>query len=85
MRFCLYGFCGNDLWGCYLFDNTAAKFAEVKVPQSRPGEIQKKTALYYAIYDDEWIDWLKKIFWKRFRAAIPAKNRLDAFESMKEI
>jgi len=41
--------------------------------------------LFYEIYDPEWIDWLKKLFWNLFSSGIPAQKRIDDIKSIKEL
>ncbi|MBT5022413.1 hypothetical protein HOK51_01115 [Candidatus Woesearchaeota archaeon] len=66
----------------YIIDKTVAKFSEIKVPKSKPGELQKTLGVYYAFYDEDWVEWIRQMFWKKFQLAVPAKSRLDALESL---
>lgn len=68
----------------FIFDEHTAKFSEVQVPQNRPGQPKQSFGLYYAIFDEQWIAWLKSLFFKKFQLATPAQKRLDALESIRK-
>jgi len=66
-----------------IIDNKIAMMREVKYPEYyTQGELKNKIAVLYDIYDKDWIEWLQKVFWKMFSAAMPAEKRL---QEMKEI
>lgn len=69
----------------YIFDNTIAKFGEIAVGQKKKGQIQNKIALYYEFRDLDWIEWLHKLFWKKFQNAIPSNKRIENIRSIKKL
>ena len=51
----------------------------------KKGELAKKTFIFYDIYDEEWVEWMQKVFWKMFSTGIPVSKRLETLESIKKI
>jgi len=77
--------CYQPLRG-YIIDDKLARFWETKVPMKyKKGELKEEVTLFYEIYDPEWIDWLKKLFWNLFSSGIPAQKRIDDIKSIKEL
>ncbi|MBT7902891.1 hypothetical protein HN587_03435 [Candidatus Woesearchaeota archaeon] len=66
----------------YIIDGKIAKFSEIKVPAGKKGEDKKILGVYYSIYDPEWVEWIKQVFWKKFQLALPAKKRIDSLEGL---
>lgn len=66
-----------------IIDNKLARLKEIKKPSSVRGK--KKTFLFYCIYDQEWIEWLQKVFWNMFTNAIPAEKRIKEIESIHKL
>ncbi len=48
-------------------------------------EIEESVLLFYEIYDPEWIEWMKKIFWHIFRTSMPAEKRMRDLSSIMNI
>ena len=69
----------------YIFDNTIAKFGEIAMGQKKKGQIQNKIAIYYELKDKEWVEWLQKLFWKKFQKAIPSSKRIENIRSFKKL
>ena len=69
----------------YIFDNTIAKFGEIAMGQKKKGQIQNKIAIYYELKDKEWVEWLQKLFWKKFQKAIPCSKRIENIRSFKKL
>jgi hypothetical protein len=68
-----------------IVDSKVAHFKEVKLPEKyKRGELQKKAFIFYEIYDEEWVEWLQKVFWNLFRTAIPASKRVNDLKSIKQ-
>ena len=66
-----------------LIDNKIAKFKEIKDPKDYAGEeLKKKIIIQYYIYDEEWIEWLQKVFWNLFRVSVHANKRIADIEKM---
>lgn len=69
-----------------VIDSKLAQFKEMKNPEDyKRGELEKKTYIFYEIYDEEWIDWTRKAFWKLYRNSIPAESRMEDLHSIQNI
>lgn len=69
---------------CIIIDNKIARLKEIKDPANyKKGELAKKTFIFYEIYDTEWLEWLKKVFWNFFRPAMPASKRIEEINTIK--
>ncbi|MFC1775228.1 hypothetical protein ACFLZN_02845, partial [Nanoarchaeota archaeon] len=56
-------------------DKKNARLKEVKDPKKYEcGVLGGKTDIYYEIFDEEWVDWMQKVFWKLFRVGISTKK-----------
>jgi len=63
---------------CTIIDDKVAVLREDLDPADyAPKELDEKVSLVYFIYDQEWIDWLQKVFWHLFRPAVSAKRRME--------
>lgn len=70
----------------FIVDNRFARLKETKEPDHFDrGELGKKTCIFYEIYDQEWIEWVQKVFWNMFRNATPAKKRAECMEEIQKI
>lgn len=64
-----------------IIDNKEATFKEVLDPQEyAKDELKSKLYILYYIYDEEWIEWLQKVFWHLFRRSIDADKRMEELE-----
>jgi hypothetical protein len=64
-----------------IIDNKEATFKEVLDPQEyAKDELKSKLYILYYIYDEEWVEWLQKVFWHLFRRSIDAKKRIEELE-----
>ena len=71
---------------CTIIDGTHARLKESKSPeQYKSGELEKKTHVFYDIYDVEWVEWLQKVFYLMFRAGMPASRRLEGISSIQQL
>jgi hypothetical protein len=69
-----------------IVDGGVARMKEVKLPENyKRGELDKKTFIFYEIYDAEWVEWLQKVFWNLFRASISAEKRINDLKSIKAL
>jgi hypothetical protein len=50
----------------------------------KSGELDYNLAVFYEIYDKEWIEWLQKVFWHIFNASVPAESRIKELEKIKK-
>ena len=59
---------------------------EVKDPADfAAGELKKKMELYYHIMDEEWVEWIGKVFFHFFRMGIPYKKRIEDLQSVQKV
>lgn len=62
----------------FIVDDKLAQFKETRYPyEYEPGELNKKTYIFYRIHDPEWVRWMQKVFWNLFRTALPAQKRIE--------
>lgn len=67
----------------FIVDDKLARLKEVKNPElHRKDELKKMTFIFYEIFDKEWVNWLKKVFWHMFHPAILAERRLKDLRSI---
>ncbi len=69
----------------YIFDTKILRLGEVAYGQKKEGQVQNTIANYYEIRDEMWVEWIEKLFWKKFQQAIPAKKRLEHINSLKKL
>jgi hypothetical protein len=50
----------------------------------KSGELDYNLAVFYEIYDKEWIEWLQRVFWHIFNASVPAESRIKELEKIKK-
>ena len=62
----------------FIVDDKLAQFKETRYPHEyEPGELKRKTYIFYRIQDPEWVRWIQKVFWNLFRTALPAQKRVE--------
>jgi predicted transcriptional regulator len=72
--------CYQPLRG-FIIDETVARFKnEEALENYKKGELQKNLRIFYEIYNQEWIEWLQRVFWNLFRANIDYNSRLKQFK-----
>ena len=60
-----------------LIDESLLRLTET--PPTGPGE---KKVIFYEIEDNEWVEWVKEVFWKMFQESIPADKRIEDLKSV---
>jgi hypothetical protein len=61
-----------------IVDDKKAVLKEILDPKDYPkGELKEKTYILYYVYDEDWIEWLQKVFWHLFRGSIDARKRIE--------
>lgn len=69
-----------------IIDDKLTQFKEKKSQGDyRREEIEKDTHIFYEIRDEEWIEWIRKVFWKLYRNSVPAENRIEDLHSIENI
>lgn len=70
----------------FIVDNKFLRFKEVKrAEDAHKDELARKTCIFYEIYDQDWIEWMQKVFWNLFRTAVPAQQRLENIEAIQKL
>jgi len=64
-----------------IIDNKVAVFKETFYPSNyEKDELDETKFLLYYIYDPEWIEWLKKVFFNFYRISVDAEKRIEDFD-----
>lgn len=66
-----------------IIDGKLMRLKEIKEPTGKINELSKRAFLFYTITDRSWIDWLSRIFWKKFSNSIDANKRLEQMKMIK--
>jgi len=69
----------------FIVDDKLARFKESRFSTLEKKAAVKKKYVFYEITDEEWIEWLSKIFWNIFRTSISASKRIADIESIEKI
>jgi len=72
----------HPIRGC-IIDGKLVRIKEVKEPTGKINELNKKIFIFYNISDKSWIDWLSRIFWKKFSNSLDANKRLEQLKKIK--
>lgn len=64
----------------FIVDNKWVRFKERK-----PSSKDKMTHIFYDIIDEEWVEWIQKVFWNIFRTSIKAEKRIKDIETIERI
>jgi len=66
-----------------VIDKKYARFKEImKSSDYAKEELNEDVYILYEIRDQEWIEWLHKVFWNLFRTSTPAEKRINEIESI---
>ena len=70
----------------FIIDNKEIRLKEEKLPAHYlKSELKQTTRIFYEIYDEEWVEWLQKVFWNIFRTSIDAKKRVKDLEKIEKL
>lgn len=72
----------------FVIDDKLVRFKEIKQYEEQKKEKSKKekrTHIFYEVIDEEWIEWIQKVFWNLFRTSIAAEKRLQDIETIEKI
>lgn len=64
----------------FVVDNKFARFKEKKKSSK-----QKQLHIFYEIMEEEWVEWIQKVFWNIFRTSINAEKRIQDIETIEKI
>ena len=67
----------------YIIDDKICKLRELTKPDPERDELKQGIMINYEIYDPDWIDWAKKVWWKLYNKGVPVTRRLEALKSIK--
>ncbi|MGV8141101.1 MAG: hypothetical protein ACP5NW_01515, partial [Candidatus Woesearchaeota archaeon] len=68
----------------FVVDDKFARFKESRTVENRKNS-DDKTYIFYEVNDEEWVEWIQKVFWNLFRTSISADNRIKDIESIEKI
>ncbi len=61
-----------------IIDNKIIKLREKRDPAYyKPNELKKKIEIFYEIWDNDWIDWFQKVFYRMFSSGMHAEKRMQ--------
>ncbi|MBW3011718.1 hypothetical protein KY311_00890 [Candidatus Woesearchaeota archaeon] len=68
-----------------IIDSKILSLKEVKDPRYfSEGELKEPISIIYRIYDEEWVEWMQKVFWNLFRTSVSAEKRIKDLEQIKK-
>lgn len=70
-----------------IVDNKVMRLKEVKAPSDfgKNGKKEKKTFIFYTIFDDVWIKWLKKVFMDYYNTGDYAGARIRELKRIEQV
>ena len=69
----------------FIIDTHMVRFKDEKVLRKyKFGELDKNAKIFYEIYDEEWVEWMQKVFWHLFRNSIPAQKCIKDLKSIEK-
>jgi hypothetical protein len=74
----------QPLRGEIIDDKVARLREEWEEKRYKTGELEYNLAVFYEIYDKEWVAWLQKVFWHIFNASVPAESRMKELNTIKK-
>ncbi len=66
-----------------IIDGKFLRLKERKEPTGKLNELKKSFLIFYNIDDKAWVDWLVRIFWKKFSNSMDANTRLEQLKAIK--
>ena len=67
----------------FIIDNKLVRLKEEKeAGEFKEDELDYNTRVFYELYDEEWVAWLKKVFWALYRFSVPAERRMKEIEML---
>ena len=69
----------------FVVDNSFVRFKEIRYSDRKQDGVKHNKYIFYDINDEEWVEWMQKIFWNLFRANISAEKRIKDIESIEKI
>ncbi len=67
----------------FLVDDKFVQLKEMRKPGKKDSEVEKY--LFYEIRDNEWVEWLEKVFWKLYRGSMPGEKRIKDLRTIKNL
>jgi len=69
----------------YVIDGKICKLREIIRPDPERDVLKRNLIVNYEFYDAEWIDWIKKVWWKLYNRSVPLTRRMESLKSIKGI
>jgi len=69
----------------FVVDEKFARFKEIRRHEKQKAGIKYNSYIFYEITDEEWVEWIQKIFWSLFRTSILAEKRIKDIETIEKI
>lgn len=66
-----------------IIDGKLARLKEIKEPTGKINELKDKKVIFYNITDKSWVDWLTRIFWKKFSNSLDATKRIEQLNKIR--
>ncbi len=68
-----------------IVDSDSMSMKEVRDPAFySEGELEKPVTFIYNVYDEDWLEWMQRVFWNLFRGSLSAEKRIKDLDSIKE-
>lgn len=69
-----------------IIDDKMVQLKEARNPENYPSEeVAENTYIFYEIYDENWIEWIRNAFWNLYRNSVPAESRIEDLNSIQNI
>ena len=67
----------------FIMDSKIARFKdEKKISDFKEGELSEDLYLFYELFDIDWVEWCKNVFWYLFRNSIGLQERIKALDKL---
>ena len=67
----------------FVVDDKFARFKEIRHLEKQRSKYS--SYIFYEIRDEEWVEWIQKIFWNLFRTSILAEKRIKDIETIEKM
>jgi len=69
----------------FIIDNKMMRIKEIKEPTGKINELNAKKFIFYTIKNNDWIEWISKIFWNIFSNSIDSKKRTQELKKITKL
>lgn len=67
----------------FIVDDKLVQLKEMRKENGK--KTDDRNYLFYEIRDKEWVEWLKKVFWKLYRGSMPGEKRIKDLRTIKNM